>query len=370
MMVSALDNWLEKRWVRLIGLGIAFWFALFFTFAMASMLDRYNSGREFDHWEVLKLYAIGFGHWIALTPPIYYWSGLPRFVDASLVGKLVQSGAMLVASLAALMLYLLFVASPIYGEPFSSFLEDVRYEQWLWDLVLYVIVVLAGFQGAVSRRNREARIKAAELGQQLAEQQADLSAREAEYLRGRLGSHFVMNALSNLVGLMRLGQVRRAEEATILLSDILRNMTGSRAAEECIPIEEELEDAKKYLAFQQIRFPDLTTEFELSAEAKGACVPRQLLQPVLENVFKHGPRSGAVAIMVRAEVVGAQLYLTVSNNLDSESVDTVTDGEGMQLTKLRLDMAFGEGCSVVRRFRNGWYEAALSLPFKSAEVTP
>ncbi len=360
-MVLAFKNWWQHRWLRLVVTGIGFWFALFFTFAMASMLDRYNSGREFDHWQVLELYAVGFGHWVLLTPPIHYWSGTPRFVDASFGGKLLQSILMLIASLLVLIAYLLLVAAPVYGNPFNEFLESIRYEQWLWDLVLYVVVLMFGYQTAVLRRTREARLRAAELGKQLAEQQASLSAREAEYLRGRLGSHFVMNALSNLVGLMRLGQVRRAEEATILLSDILRNMTGGAVADECIPVHEELDDAQQYLNFQKIRFPDLDIDFRMTGEARDVPVPRQILQPILENVFKHGPR-GAVKIQVVAEIQAGRLHLKVCNNMDYEAADTASDGEGMQLTKLRLESVFGGEYAVHREASGGSYKVTLSMP--------
>lgn len=360
-MVLVFKKWWRHRWLRLVVTGIGFWFALFFTFAMASMLDRYNSGREFDHWQVLKLYAIGFGHWMLLTPPIHYWSGTPRFVDASFGSKFLQSILMLIASLLVLIAYLLVIAAPVYGDPFDEFLESIRYEQWLWDLVLYVVVLMFGYQTAVLRRSREARLRAAELGKQLAEQQASLSAREAEYLRGRLGSHFVMNALSNLVGLMRLGQVRRAEEATILLSDILRNMTGGAVADECIPVHEELEDARQYLNFQKIRFPDLDIDFSMTGAARDVPVPRQILQPILENVFKHGPR-GAVKIQVAAETQDGRLHLEVCNNMDSETADTTSDGEGMQLTKLRLDSVFGDECTIHRGASGGSYTVVLTMP--------
>lgn len=365
-MILAVKNIWQHRWVRLLAFGFAFWLALFGTFATAAILDRYNTGGEFDVWRVLYGWGIAFSHWIFLTPPIHYWTTTDRFVDAPALGKVWQIFVLLVACAFAVLLYMYLVAAPAFGQPFIPFLKSFQLVQWIWDVVLFVIVVLFGYQSVVQKRSREARFKAAELGQQLAEQQRDLSAREAEYLRGRLGSHFVMNALSNLVGLMRLGQVRRAEEATILLSDILRSMTGASGADECIPLEDEIEDAKKYLAFQQIRFPEMTAEYAVDETAAKHVVPRQILQPLLENIFKHGPH-GAVQIRVAAAEKDGQVILTVANNTAEQSPDTKKNGEGMLLTQLRLDMAFGNAASVYRKAQDGIYHVELSFPVEEGE---
>ena len=361
-MVELLKTLRGNYWVRLAFYGVLFWLGLFVTFAVAAILDQYRSGREADILRVLVTYGVSFGHWLFITPPLLHFSSSARFLDATIISKAWQSLALLVVSMLVVLLYLFLVATPVFGQSFSQMMDSIRFVQWIWDFVLYGVVVLVGYQLAVSRRNREVRIKAAELGQRLAEQQADLSAREAEYLRGRLGSHFVMNALSNLVGLMRLGYVRRAEEATILLSEILRSMTGASGTEECIPLSDEVEDARKYLSFQQIRFPELKASFDVAGDVAGFCVPRQILQPLLENVFKHGPRGGSIEVSVKAEMVGACLDLMVENNLADETADTVSEGEGMQLTKMRLQMAHGEAASLARAASGRKYRVTVRIP--------
>ena len=364
-MVLAFKNLMQHRWVRLFAFGIGFWFALTVTFSVAAVLDRYNAGDAVDFWNVFASWGVAFGHWIFLTAPIQYWTTTDRFYEATTSGKLLQSLVLLLLCLALLLVYLFLVGAPFFGQPFIPFLKSLRFVQWLWDVILFVIVVQVGYQSSVLKRSRKARLEAAKLGQQLAEQQRDLSAREAEYLRGRLGSHFVMNALSNLVGLMRLGQVRRAEEATILLSDILRSMTGASGADESIPLHEEVEDAIKYLDFQQIRFPEMTAEFDVDAAVSKILVPRQILQPLLENIFKHGPR-GVVQVRVAASETDGRLTLSVTNNCNGEA-DTTNEGEGMLLTKLRLEMAFGELATVNRHADDNSYCVELSFPLSAGD---
>lgn len=356
------EKWWQNRFVRLVGFGLAFWFALFATFFIAAILDRFNSGQDVPYSRLLISWAVTFGHWIFLVPPIRYFTTQDRFVDASLAGKFVQTLLLLAGSAVVVIGYFYVVAAPAYGQEFLPFITSFQYVQWIWDFVLFGIVIMFGYQSVVKQRTRMARLEAAELGQQVAEQQRDLSAREAEYLRGRLGSHFVMNALSNLVGLMRLGQVRRAEEATILLSDILRSMTGASGGDECITLEEEIEDAKKYLEFQQIRFPNLTARYEVAAEARTVEVPRQILQPLLENVFKHGPRGGDITIQVSASVAGDILSLSISNKLKGQDGNITGEGEGIVLTKLRLEMAFGAFATVQRTNDQDQYTVTLFIP--------
>lgn len=367
-MIIPLDKNALKPYAFVAVASLAFFLLLFGTFAAASMIDAMRAEREFSVGRTLFVYGVGFGHWLLLFPPIYHYASLDRFIDASVISKIIQALLLMLAALALLFLYLTFVAAPLYEQPIGGFLAEVSLVQWLWDLVLYVIVLLIGYLSGVSARNREAKIATAEMAQKLAQQKADVSAREAEYLRGRLGSHFVMNALSNLVGLMRLGHVREAEEATILLSDILRSMMSASGVDECISVEAEFEDAKKYLAFQQIRFPDLMTRYRIDDSARDACVPRQILQPLLENVFKHGPRSGGVTIEVEATIKTGCLCLCVRNNCGGRSADTTSEGEGMQLTRRRLAMACGPDSGVARMIDNDWYVVTLKVPLNLAEA--
>ncbi len=358
----------QRRPVKLVAFGLCFWLVLFVTFATASILDRVNSGQSIDWEGTLKLWSVSFGHWVILAPPLFHWTSSDRFVDAPLKGKMRIIALLLVFFVVVLFAYLFAVAAPVFGQSFIPFMQQFRFVQWIWDFILFGVVLLFGYQSAVLRRTREARLTAAELGQRLAEQQASLSAREAEYLRGRLGSHFVMNALSNLVGLMRLGHIRRAEEATILLSEILRSMTGASGTEECIPLDEEIEDSRKYLSFQQIRFPELKSSFDVPNDTADVLVPRQILQPILENVFKHGPRGGSVDVGVTAKLDSGLLHMMVQNNMTSDTGDTVNEGEGMQLTKLRLQMAYGDKARLMREASGGCYRVTICLPELPSET--
>lgn len=363
-MPNLVETIKNKPWLRILVLDLGFYLLLFGTFAAASAIDAVRGGRDIDVARTLLIYSVGFGHWLLLFPPIYYHASTRRFMDASVASKIGQAAVLMSASMGVILTYLAVVGAPVFDQTLDALLKSAGLVQWLWDLVLYVFIMLAGYLSGVSTRNREAKLTEARLAQQLAQQRADLSDREAEYLRGRLGSHFVMNALSNLVGLMRLNRIEQAEEATILLSDILRSMTGASVIEECITLEEEFEDARKYLAFQKIRFPSMEVNYQISDPVRHFKVPRQLLQPILENVFKHGPIADGVTIKIEGALVNDTLQIMVRNNSEASHADIVSEGQGMQLTRLRLEKACGKNCIVRRAFEHGWYQVVLEIPVK------
>lgn len=360
-----------RRFGPLIGGALLFWLALVFIYVSAAIVDASRSGREYSELEILKDFTAGLGQWLVLLPLLFKFFSSATFLDAGFGKRSWMLAAVFIGSFAGIILYIGLFASWVWGNEAFSILTEGSLVNWIGDVFLFVIISLAGYLVGTQRRARAADRTAIQLERQLAEQKADLNAREAEFLRGRLGSHFVMNALSNLVGLMRLDRVGQAEEATILLSDILRNMTGggsgSSADDECITLAQSIEDAKKYLAFQQIRYPDLQAEYAIAPDAADKSLPRQLLQPLLENVFKHGPNAQSAVIQVSASVAKGMVRVSVRNNCENEIANTSSEGEGLKLTKLRLENVFGDDFSVNRCHSGEWYEVVVSLPAVTKE---
>lgn len=357
---------------------VLFWLALVTIYVTAAIVDASRSGREYSEWDILKDFTAGLGQWLLLSPLVFRFFASARFLDAGYGKRTLMLAVVFAATFLGIYLYVGLFASLVWGgELFSGFV-GVSLGSWIGDVLLFVIIALAGYLVGTQRRARAADRTAIQLERALAEQKADLNAREAEFLRGRLGSHFVMNALSNLVGLMRLGRVEQAEEATILLSDILRSMMSGNpgaatesgtvpgtvigAGQECVSVDECVADARKYLAFQQIRYPDLQVTYDIAPEAANQSLPRQVLQPLLENTFKHGSNAQRAAIRLSVSVEDAVLRVSVSNKCEAGPVDIATEGEGMTLTRLRLENVFGAACAVERQQNADWYEVVVTVP--------
>ncbi len=360
-MEQPIPTWWGRN-SSLLGGTLVFWLALVLVYVTAAIVDASRAGREFSELEILRNFTAGLGQWLILPPLLVRFFASPTFLDASLGNRTLLAAVVFTASFAGIFFYIGLFASWVWGGQWFSAFTEISLLNWIGDIFLFVIISLGGYLMGTQRRAREVERTTMQLEHALVEQKADLNAREAEFLRGRLGSHFVMNALSNLVGLMRLDRVEQAEEATILLSDILRSMTGGSRVDECISLEQSVEDARKYLAFQQIRYPDLKVDYDIAPAAADKSLPRQLLQPLLENVFKHGPNAQSAVIRLSAFVAGGMLRVSVSNNCEEKPADTTSEGEGLKLTKLRLENVFGPDCSVERQQVDQWYEVVVSVP--------
>lgn len=347
--------------------GVVFWLTLTLIFSVSGYIDASRLGQYQPYSLHLIDTAIGFASWGVLAPFLFAAASSQRFVSASFTQKIWFSLLAALFAFVAMMIFVGLVTAPRYDATFVEFVKRQRIVNWLGDMFLFVIVMLVGYIAAVIRQAQQAALQAARLQSTLAQEKADRSTREATYLRGRLGSHFVMNALSNVLGLVRLGKLEQAEDATILLSDILRTMTNEEHGN-LVTLAVEIQSAEKYLAFQRIRYPVLESRFYIARAAQNTLVPNQILQPLLENVFKHAKLPEKAVLEVHAALeddarIGKRLCLSVKNNSDALSENIADVGEGLTLTTLRLQTVMQAESRFERSYNNGWYQVKMILPY-------
>jgi sensor histidine kinase YesM len=78
-----------------------------------------------------------------------------------------------------------------------------------------------------------------------------------------------------------------------------------------------MEFTELYLAIQEARLGDrLTVHTDVQAAALPVEVPNQVLQPLVENAFRHGvaARPGPVRVEIRAGVADGSLIIEVEDN--------------------------------------------------------
>jgi LytS/YehU family sensor histidine kinase len=157
-------------------------------------------------------------------------------------------------------------------------------------------------------------------------QKAQLRALEAQ-----VNPHFLFNALT-LVGYTAIAEdAPQTEEIAYNLSDLLRY--SLRNVAKFVPLSEELEMIKRYLAIQKLRFgPRLNTQVEIDAVAGGMYIPCMILQPLVENAVVHSvePLTRPVRIDVSASLQHSILELLVADDgvgIDRDYVTTLKDGD-------------------------------------------
>jgi two-component system, sensor histidine kinase YesM len=112
-------------------------------------------------------------------------------------------------------------------------------------------------------------------------------ASQLRVLQSQINPHFLYNAFQSIGTLaLKLNAVPVYSLLTSL-STIMRYSMNMK--DDIVPFTSELNHVKSYLLLQKQRFED-QFEFELyiEEEVKAISVPKMILQPVVENCFKHG----------------------------------------------------------------------------------
>jgi signal transduction histidine kinase len=242
----------------------------------------------------------------------------------------------------------------------------------LWfmnEFLIYIAVLAAGFARDYFLRYRARREEAIALQAQAAQLRAQLAGARLAALRTQLNPHFLFNTLHAVSALVERDP-RGVRRMIARLSELLRvSLEGVDEAE--IPLERELAFTRRYLEIMQIRFEgrlEVAEVIEPGVEA--ALVPNLVLQPLVENAFKHGidRLEGVGRIEVHAGRAGQRLVLSVRDNGPGlAGGQPVAEGLGLRNTRMRLTQLYGaEQSLVLRAAAGGGTVVEISLPFHTA----
>lgn len=209
-----------------------------------------------------------------------------------------------------------------------------------WSVFLYFTVLGCIHAFTYYREAREREAQQSRLAAQLAE--ARLGA-----LRMQLNPHFLFNSLNAITVLVRDQQTRDASRMLELLSDVLHQVLQNKESAETT-LSEELAFIEKYLAIEQVRFPDrLEVRWSIDQTLGDVLVPEFILQPLVENAVRHGvaPRTELGIIELTAAASNGELDLTVRDNGPGYRPAT-GEGLGLSNTRERLVTLYGTAGSL------------------------
>lgn len=173
---------------------------------------------------------------------------------------------------------------------------------------------------------------------QLAKQIQDI---RLQFLKSQLNPHFLFNTLNTISSLIQENP-SKAEQMIGDLGDLLREVLLVKD-ENLIEVCREVIILNKYLNIMQTRFSDhLSITSKVEKKVEHSLLPSMLLQPLLENSFKHGYSYEVTNLNVDLSIYeeSDQLVIDVSNNGAplSNMVDTV--GLGIRNIKERLETLY------------------------------
>jgi LytS/YehU family sensor histidine kinase len=211
-------------------------------------------------------------------------------------------------------------------------------------------------------------IEARERDVQVARLSEQLSSARFAALQAQVNPHFLFNTLNTIAVFVRDNDRQAAVRIVEQLSEVLRTTLSSHRMNE-VPLGEELELVRQYVAIEEARFSDrLRPEFDMDESLLSAATPSFALQHLVENAIRHGiaksPDAGRLIVAARRD--GATLELSVTD--DGVGVDTelvIPEGHGVENTRERLRALYGERASLeIARRAEGGTIATLRTPYR------
>ena len=204
---------------------------------------------------------------------------------------------------------------------------------------------------------------------------------QLKVLQSQINPHFLYNALQSIGTVALKNKVPQIYSLVTHLSKIMRY--GMNMKEAMVPLIKEINYTKAYLLLQQERFGEhLKYSIDVDEEVNNVQVPKMILQPIIENYFKHGfdIRDGVGEIKMECKREGLYLLIYVRDNGVGVSENRLEeiyqhfeegksrrDGEetniGLKNVYVRLKLYYDERATL--QFRNqeeGGFLVAIRLP--------
>jgi LytS/YehU family sensor histidine kinase len=167
---------------------------------------------------------------------------------------------------------------------------------------------------------------------------------QLQTLKQQLRPHFLFNTLNTISALMHTN-TRSADDMVGNLSSLLR-LSLDCGDVQCVPFRDELHALQLYLDIQQARFgASFKVDMSIDPEITDAYVPHLILQPLVENSFRHGiaKRSAGGLLSIQAEECGGMMRIKVMDNGPGSGGQAAQPhGIGLSNTRARLRRLYGK----------------------------
>jgi hypothetical protein len=253
-----------------------------------------------------------------------------------------------------------------------------------FNVVSYVAVVTLTEAADYAARWRERQHAAATLAHTAQTLQAKLDEARLRALEGQLQPHFLYNTL-NLVAELVHDEPDVADDMLTHLGALLRR--SCRESPHVVPLREEISFVRAYAEILARRYRDrVTLTIDVPAALEQHPVPAFMLQPLVENAFRHGVerREGASLVGVTAMIRDDLLVVRVRDRgagdagrpsigellLAAGAIDVpgiAPEGIGLGNIRERLEVLYGNGAGVTLVQARGETVAAVWLPLDPTE---
>jgi two-component system, LytTR family, sensor kinase len=168
---------------------------------------------------------------------------------------------------------------------------------------------------------------------------AELSEARLRHLTAQVDPHFLFNVLNTISNRMR-EDVGAADRMISHLGDLLRAAYATDQ-QVLVSLRSELDWLRSYAVMMAERFRgQLFFELEVEPGLDAIAVPRLLLQPIVENAFRHGLAEGRGCLWVTVRHKAGRLSYGVSDDGVGMSGSPLGHGTGLSNISRRLQLLF------------------------------
>ena len=328
---SLLARWLQPGWPLFIALFVllGLWQGLNQLIGMGP--NSQNAAWKPFVWELSSVLVI-----LALIPVIVRVERIFR-LDAHPRSRIIVAHTLsaLVFSTVhtAGMVALRKIVYALAGESYDAGGVLVRWFYELQkDLITYLIILLGVFAVREFRVRRAGELHAAQLA-------AELNEAQLRHLTAQVDPHFLFNALNTISNRMR-EDVGAADRMISHLADLLRAAYATDQ-QVLVPLRSELDWLRSYAVMMSERFRgQLFFELEVEPGLDAIAVPRLLLQPIVENAFRHGLAEGRGRLWVTVRRTDRHLSYAVGDDGVGIAGSPLGHGTGLSNVSRRLQLLF------------------------------
>lgn len=330
---------------------LAFWLAYWFIYAYT--YSRYDGDFfKFIQSEGLqmpgRILPTYFSFWLLARYGKYTWATLSGVAVATVAGGLLNR-----------LVKMLWVA-PVY-------FPDASFDFWGWRMMVDIFDCALAAGVALSARLF---FQQQEMLRREEALRSEKTEAELQALKNQLQPHFLFNTINNIYALARKKSDKTAP-AALKLANLLRFVLHETRKDN-IPLEQELQILKDYIALEKIRFDEdrLRIQTRYNIENPQFPIAPLLLLPLVENAFKHGAGESRDSAFVHLYVQqsGLKLVIQVENSLPQPAKATQTGGIGLKNLRRQLELLYPNNSSLETSAANDMYTAVLRIALRPQQA--
>jgi len=215
-------------------------------------------------------------------------------------------------------------------------LLDKTYFEILGSMFIYwlVLIILIGLD--YYRRFNDQNTRRLEL-------EGELGKAQLNSMKMQMNPHFLFNAFNTIAMMVRQKKNEEAVDMIGGLSDMFR-LSLNKELKHFVHLEDEVELLEKYLSIESLRYQDrLEITWDIDKAVLKYNVPNFLLQPIVENAFKHG---------ISKTLGKAELRIAIKEEQNHIRIEVFNSGSGLPMNwELQKDKGIGLANTIERMLK-------------------